>query len=166
MDAKRPEALDSLHAIGWIHSPFKSMADLPVQGTANNVRGSVTLLEQYAEGLTDLTGFDRVWLIYSVSPSKSAEMRIVPALDKVPRGVFATRSLFRPNPIGLSCVRLLRVEGDTLTVEGLDMLDGAALLDVKPYVPRYDAYIDAWAGWLENRIPHQAAWRDGAAMPT
>ena len=123
------------------------------------------MLGQYAAGADDLAGFDRVWLIYYVPSDDQLKMRIVPKLDDVPHGVFATRSLLRPNPIGLTSVKLLRVEGATLHVEGVDMLDGVALLDLKPYVPRYDAYRGSWAGWLENRIPHEAAWRDETASP-
>lgn len=146
--------------IGHIRTPFKELDQLPIQGTAGDVAGKIELLPQYADGLCDLEGFDRIWLIYYAGPQQSAGLKIVPRLDDQPRGVFATRSFSRPNPIGLTTVKLLKITGCTLKVEGVDMFDGSPLLDIKPYVTRYDAYEDAWGGWLENRVPHEKAWRD------
>ena len=160
MSTGRSDRIESLKIVGWIRTPFKAAEEIPIQGTANDAKGVIELLDLYAEALTDLDGFDRVWLIYHAKSAGPAKPKIVPRLDKTARGVFATRSLSRPNPIGLTCVRLIRVEGATVHVEGVDMLDGTPLLDLKPYVPRYDAFPDAWSGWLENRIPHQQAWRD------
>lgn len=160
MAADKPDNLESITPIGWIRTPFKGSHEIPIQGTANDAKGLIEILPQFAEGLADLAGFDRVWLIYMGGSPGLAEPKIVPRLDKTPRGVFATRSLSRPNPIGLTCVKLARIEGSFVHVEGVDMLDGSALLDLKPYVPRYDAFPDAWSGWLENRIPHQQAWKD------
>jgi tRNA-Thr(GGU) m(6)t(6)A37 methyltransferase TsaA len=152
--------LESLSIIGWVRTPFKATQEIPIQGTANDAKGCIEILPAFSEGLADLAGFDRIWLIYLARPSGPIKPKIVPRLDTSPRGVFATRSLIRPNPIGLTCVKLIRVEGPCVHVEGVDMLDGTALLDLKPYVPRYDAFPDAWSGWLENRIPHQQAWKD------
>jgi tRNA (adenine37-N6)-methyltransferase len=153
---------ERLIVIGRIRTPFKATQEIPIQGTANDAKGTIELLPQFADALQDLAGFDRVWLIYLGQSPAPAQTKIIPRLDSTPRGVFATRSLNRPNPIGLTCVKLLRVEGAAVYVEGVDMLDGSALLDLKPYVPRYDAFPDAWSGWLENRIPHQQAWKDQA----
>lgn len=146
--------------LGQIHTPFKSVSDLPIQGTAGDAQGTVTLLPQYAQGLSDLDGFDRIWLLYVMPRAGKAEMMIIPRLGGLPRGVFATRSPIRPNPVGMACVRLRKVQGCTLHVEGVDMLDGVDLVDIKPYVPRFDSYEDAWAGWLEHRIPHERAYKD------
>ena len=157
------ENLDCLHVIGRIHTPFEDHQGIPFQGTANRARGTIALRSSYAEGLGDLEGFDRIWLIYIGEPVSPVRMRIIPKLDETSHGVFATRSRLHPNPIGMTCVKLVKIDGTTLHVEGVDMLDGTALLDIKPYVPRYDSHPDAWAGWLENRIPHEDAWRDGMA---
>lgn len=146
--------------IGRIHTPFKDAATLPIQGTANQARGTIALLPEYAAGLRDLEGFDRIWVIYRALVDEQGEMVIVPRLDETPRGVFATRSLLHPNPFGMTSVKLAKIEGCTIHIQGVDMLDGTPLLDIKPYVPRYDSYPNAWAGWLENAIPHEEAWRD------
>ena len=149
-----------LTVLGRIHTPFRDSESIPIQGTANTARGTIALAPPFARGLADLEGFDRIWLLY-LSPAEEAwQPLIVPRLDDTPRGVFATRSRQRPNPIGLTCVKLLKVEHQTLHVEGVDMLDGCPLLDVKPYVPRFDSFPEAWSGWLENSIPHQDAWQD------
>jgi tRNA-Thr(GGU) m(6)t(6)A37 methyltransferase TsaA len=145
--------------IGRIYTPFKDPAHLPIQGTATDARGTVALLPQYAGGLADLDGFDRVWLLYLRPRGGPAELTVVPRLDEKPHGVFATRSPQRPSAIGLSCVRLLEVTGDTLQVAGVDMLDDLPLIDIKPYVPRLDSHPDSWAGWLENRFPGLRAWK-------
>ncbi len=166
MSAGKKENIGPLRIIGFIRTPFKLPQELPIQGTANDAKGVIEILQPYVEGLNDLAGFDRVWLIYHAlheeasAPKAPVQAKIVPRLDTNPRGVFATRSLKRPNPIGLTCVKLIRVVGANVQVEGVDMLDGTPLLDLKPYVPRYDAFPDAWSGWLENRIPHQKAWKD------
>jgi tRNA-Thr(GGU) m(6)t(6)A37 methyltransferase TsaA len=157
-----PEMNGTWRIIGSIHTPFGAAEDLPIQGTACDAKGTVAVLPEYADGLADLDGFDRVWLLYLVPPAGPVKMKIVPRLDLAEHGLFATRSPLRPNPIGLTCVRLLRVEACTLKVEGVDMLDGVALIDIKPYVPRLDSHEDAWAGWLEDRFPHERAWQDRA----
>lgn len=157
-----PEAENSFVLIGRIHSPFKDPDSLPIQGTANDVKGTIALDPEFAGGTRDMDGFDRLWLIYLAQNPQGAPERpvtVTPRLDQQARGVFATRSLNRPNRIGLTCVRLLRVSGMTIYIEGVDMLDGTGLLDIKPYVPRFDAYPEAWAGWLENRVPHERAWQ-------
>ncbi len=148
-----------LTVLGHIHTPFKTMDQLPIQGTASDAVGTVAMLPQFSQGLTDLDGFDRIWLLYLMPRSQKIEMMIIPRLDGLPRGVFAIRSPIRPNAIGMACVKLTKVHGCTLHVVGVDMLDGVELIDIKPYVPRYDSYEDAWAGWLEHRIPSQKAWK-------
>ncbi len=159
MPTPQIQTLGPFEIVGYVHTPFKRADDLPIQGTAGDVRGSVALLPAYEPALADLDGFDRIWLVYQSLPIGEIATRVIPRLDSAPRGVFATRSLLRPNRLGLTCVRLVRVRGCSLEVEGLDMLDGSPLLDIKPYVPRLDSYPDAWAGWLENRVPHEHAWQ-------
>lgn len=109
------------------------------------------LFADYAEGIRDLDGFDRIWLIYAFHHAPPlGKMRVVPFRDNREHGVFATRTPCRPSPIGLSCVRLLGIEGRTLRVSGVDMLEGTPLLDIKPYVPEFDSFPDAKAGWLDK----------------
>ena len=123
--------------IGVIHSPHRQADRTPIQAAqATGMRGTVELFPQYATGLSDLDGFERIWLVYWFDRAKPAELVVTPYLDTTPRGLLATRAPCRPNPIGLSCVRLLEVRGNILHVEGLDILDGTPLLEIKPYSRR------------------------------
>jgi tRNA-Thr(GGU) m(6)t(6)A37 methyltransferase TsaA len=136
--------------IGVVHSPFTSTEGMPIQPSrAKGIRGSVEVFPQFAAGLDDLAGFSHVVLLYHFHQSKRYQLKVVPFLDTEPRGVFATRAPARPNPIGLSVVRLLEVKGATLTIENVDILDGTPLLDIKPYVREFDESAQARFGWLE-----------------
>jgi len=137
--------------IGVIHSPFREIEGMPIQPRgAAGVRGVVELLPEFAEGLKDLEGFSHVLLIYHFHRVQEVRLVVTPFLDGEPHGVFATRAPTRPNPIGLSVVRLIGVEGNVLRVEGVDVLDGTPLLDIKPYVPEFDVYDVERVGWLEG----------------
>ena len=109
------------------------------------------MFEEYADGLKDLDGFSHVFLIYHFHLSEGYSLRARPFLDNVERGVFAIRAPRRPNGIGISVVRLLRMEGCVLHVAELDMVDGTPLLDIKPFVPEFDHRPGACAGWLEDK---------------
>ena len=123
---------------------------MPIQPAgADGVRGTIELLPEFVEGLKDLDGFSHVTLLYHLHRARDARLTVVPFMDTVPRGVFATRAPRRPNPIGLSTVRLVGIEGNVLTIENVDMLDGTPLLDIKPYSPEFDARTDVRIGWLE-----------------
>jgi len=140
-----------LEPIGVIRSPFSSREGMPIQPAgAAEVEGTVELRPELADGLADLDGFSHVILIYAFHRSEGYALTVVPFLDSRPHGVFATRAPRRPNPIGLSVVRLDRVDGHVLHVTGLDVLDGTPLLDLKPYVPVFDAPADCRTGWLEQ----------------
>ncbi len=156
--AGNSNAHTGLEIIGCIRTPFDDAATIPIRPAENTARGWVTVLGRYVPGLRDLDGFDRIWLVYAATVCQRPVMTVLPPLSDSLRGVFATRSLRRPNPIGLSCVRLHRVEGDRLIVEGVDMLDGSPLLDVRPYVPQSDAFANAWGGWMENVKPPEGLW--------
>ena len=137
--------------IGTIHTPFTDPAGMPIQPAgAKGVKGTIRIHEQYRDGLRDLEGFSRVILIYAFHRSKGFSLEVIPFLDTRPHGVFATRAPRRPNAIGISVVRLVTVAGSTLVVEDVDILDGTPLLDIKPYVPAFDAFPDGKAGWFDS----------------
>lgn len=135
--------------IGTIRSPFTEPAGMPVQPAgAAGVRGSVLIDEQFREGLRDLSGFSRIILIYAFHRSQGYDLEVIPFLDTVPHGIFATRAPCRPNAIGLSIVQLISIIDCELVIEGVDVLDGTPLLDIKPYVPEFDCYPDEKSGWF------------------
>lgn len=141
----------NLTPIGMIHSPHQGAAGTPVQAAlAVGVQGTVEVFPEYAAGLRGLDGFERVWLVYWFDRAKPAQLVVTPYLDTTPRGLFATRAPCRPNPIGFSPVRLLGITGRVLQVDGLDILDNTPLLDIKPYVPAFDAFEAKRIGWCGN----------------
>lgn len=137
--------------IGIIHSPHKTAKGIPIQPKfAAGVKGTVEVFGPYADALKDLDGFERIWLLYWFHKAPPASLHVTPFMDTVGRGLFSTRAPCRPNPIGISAVRLVKIEGGILHVEDVDILDGTPLLDIKPYVPRFDHYDVARIGWLSN----------------
>ncbi len=143
----------SFSAIGVIRTPYSVSQGVPIQsGTAGDTEGSVELFPEYAAGLRDLEEFERIWLLFHLHRVAEPQLITRPYLDpEKPHGIFATRAPARPNAIGLSPVRLLAVEGNTLRVAGVDMLDGTPLLDIKPYVPEFDAFMTERIGWYRGR---------------
>jgi tRNA-Thr(GGU) m(6)t(6)A37 methyltransferase TsaA len=136
--------------IGVIHSPFKDIEGVPIQSAgASGIRGSIEIRPEFVAGLKDLEGFSHIILLYHFHRAPEPQLIVTPFLDSQPRGVFATRVPARPNPIGLSVVRLLGVEQNTLSIENVDILDGTPLLDIKPYVPEFDQHPADRVGWLE-----------------
>jgi tRNA (adenine37-N6)-methyltransferase len=136
--------------VGVVRSPHTRLAGMPLQTVAADTRGTVELREELAPGTKDLDGFSHVHLVTWLHQGAPGGLVVMPFLDDTPRGVFATRSPRHPNPIGLSVVRLLAVRGATLEVEGLDLLDQTPVLDVKPYVPAFDAIGAERMGWLTD----------------
>jgi tRNA-Thr(GGU) m(6)t(6)A37 methyltransferase TsaA len=110
----------------------------------------VELFSEFTPGLRDLEGFERIWLLYWFDRARPAQLEVTPYLDTQKHGIFATRAPSRPNSIGLSCVRLLAVEGSRLRVAELDVLDETPLLDIKPYVPEFDVFAVTRVGWARN----------------
>lgn len=146
--------------IGVIRSPFSEPTSMPIQPvSANSAAGTVELLPEYAAGLSDLDGFSHVLLLYHFHRARPHALTVVPFLDTRPRGLFATRAPNRPNPIGISLVRLERIDGCRLHVANVDVLDGTPLLDLKPHVPEFDCTPGARTGWME----HAAAARQTVA---
>ena len=141
----------NLQVIGRIRSPFVEGRGTPIQPSyADGAEGEVVVDVCFAEALDDVDGFERVWLIYWMDRVASFRAHVVPYRDTQERGLFATRSPCRPNPIGVSAVRLLQREGRVLRVADVDVLDDTPLLDIKPYVPAFDAHPTAKAGWFEE----------------
>jgi tRNA-Thr(GGU) m(6)t(6)A37 methyltransferase TsaA len=146
--------------IGVIRSPWRDARGTPVQPVfAKGARGSLEIDPLYAEALADIDAFDRIWLLYWLDRAGSFQPTVTPYLDSRPHGLFATRAPARPVPIGLSAVRLIECRGCTIEVADLDVLDGTPLLDIKPYVPRFDAFRGR-AGWLDA-APLQEPFDDG-----
>jgi len=147
-----------LKPIGLIHSPHHEAKGAPIQPRwAASVEGTVEVFPEFAAGLRDLNGFERIWLLYWCDRARPAQLEVVPYRDTQTRGVFATRAPSRPNPIGLSCVRLLAIQGATLRVAEVDMLDGTPLLDIKPYLPDCDAFVVHRVGWYANALDQTKA---------
>lgn len=135
--------------IGIIHTRFTEVSGMPIQPTgALGEVGTIEIFPQYASGLQDLDGFSHIFLLYHFHRSAGPKLLVTPFMDSQQRGVFATRAPRRPNPIGLSVVRLVKVEGSVLHVENVDVLDETPLLDIKPYIPASDQYPAERIGWL------------------
>ena len=140
-----------MHPIGIIHSPFINKEQTPIQPPRSQARGKVEVYPEFTPGLQDVNGFSHIILLYVFHLSSGFRLQIKPFLDDQLRGLFSTRYPYRPNPIGLSIVRLLSVQDNILDIEGVDVLDGTPLLDIKPYVPDFDRREDARTGWYEHR---------------
>ena len=137
--------------IGIIHTPFTEMEGMPIQPAgAAGITGTVEVFEQFRPGLKDLDGFSHILLLYHFHRSQGFNLKVIPFLDSERRGVFATRAPKRPNPVGLSVVCLRRIEDGVLHVENVDILDNTPLLDIKPYIPEFDAQTNVRTGWLEQ----------------
>ena len=159
--------IDSLtfRPIGVVHSPFTREERTPIQpATAAGTEGTIEIETAYAPALADLDGFERIWVLYVFHCASAYRPLVVPYLDDRTRGLFATRAPCRPNPIGMSPLRLLAIIGATLRVADLDILDGTPVLDIKPYVPRFDAFPSARGGGLDaaGREAGHADSREGA----
>ncbi len=152
------DTLFSYRPIGILHSPYRHRIDAPHQSTvvAGTASGEAVLatLELAAwldeQVLQDLQGFERIWLLFAFHQSEGWRNTVKPPRGGPKRGVLATRSPHRPNAIGLSAVELVGIEGRTLQLRGVDLLDGTPVLDIKPYVPYADAFPTAKAGWIDE----------------
>lgn len=147
--------------IGVIHSPFKEPKGIPIQSTgAQGINGTVELFPEYTEGLKDVEGFSHLILIYHFHLSKESPLKVKPYMDNKVHGVFAMRGPSRPNSIGISIVRLVRIEGNILHIQDIDIVDGTPLLDIKPYVPEFDIREVEKTGWLEKNVHKLSTSKD------
>jgi tRNA-Thr(GGU) m(6)t(6)A37 methyltransferase TsaA len=144
-----------MRPIGVIHSPFRVKSETPIQASFSKAPGLVEVYEEFVAGLQDLEGFSHIFLIYVFNHADFGPLLVRPFLDNQLRGLFATRHPCRPNPIGISVVRLIAKKGNTLEVEGIDVLDGTPLLDIKPYVPDFDIHPADRIGWYATRSREQ-----------
>ena len=137
--------------IGIIHSPFNNLEEMPIQPSSDASRpGTVEIYPEFVDGLKDLEGFSHIYLIYHLHKIIKSRLVVTPFLDKEPHGIFATRAPSRPNPIGLSLVKIVGLEGNLIHVDQVDVLDGTPLLDIKPYVPEFENVDFVQIGWLEK----------------
>jgi len=142
--------MHDINPIGIIYSPHKSIEDMPIQPKgASDYTGHIIVDEKYVDGLQDLDGFSHIYLLYSFHNTTRTELLVTPFMDNQTRGVFATRSPLRPNHIGISIVKLKKVVRNNVYVEGVDVLDGTPLLDIKPYIEKFDAVKESDSGWLQ-----------------
>jgi tRNA-Thr(GGU) m(6)t(6)A37 methyltransferase TsaA len=135
--------------IGIVRSPHQVATGTPIQPSrAKGVFGTIELQPKYAPGLADLDGFSHIVVVCHFDRVREFKLSVIPYLDTVPRGLFSTRAPSRPNPIGLSVVRLVGIEGNVLTVEGVDILDGTPVLDIKPWLGEFEQPLDVRCGWF------------------
>ena len=139
--------------IGVIHTPFKTLKGIPIQSVMSNEKGIIEIFEEYHPALKDLDGFGYIYILYLFDMVKlPVPLQSKPFLDDDIKGVFAIRSPFRPNPIGISILKLLKVEGNEIHVSDVEMLDKTPILDIKPYIPEIDTRVTDKIGWLKGKI--------------
>lgn len=168
-DARSHPVTDyTVRPIGLVRSPFIEKVEAPRQAVADGgagVEGRIEMLPEHEHALEDLEGFDRIWVLFWFHQAKGTRSKVLPPRSDRKRGLFATRSPHRPNPIGMSAVRLVRVEGLVVHVRDLDLIDGTPVLDIKPYVPYADAFPEAKTGWLgvqDPRLSWEVRFTDAA----
>ena len=150
----------SYKAIGIVHSTFKKPNGTSIQPNNNEDIATIEVFSEYAEGLKDLDGFSHIILIYHFHLLNKTELMTTPFMDTIPHGIFATRSPARPNKIGLSVLKIKKIDKNIVTVSGIDVVDGTPILDIKPYVPQFDSVETQKIGWLKNNVHKQKDTRD------
>jgi tRNA-Thr(GGU) m(6)t(6)A37 methyltransferase TsaA len=146
----------TLKPIGWAHSPFKTTADIDPMKYANShgfdaVEGELEIEEEFQEGLSDIEGFSHIFVIFGFHKSETFKLKTIPLLEDTPKGIFSTRSPHRPNPLGLTVMRILERRANILHVAGMDLIDETPILDIKPYTSR-DQKDNIKIGWLSDKI--------------
>jgi tRNA-Thr(GGU) m(6)t(6)A37 methyltransferase TsaA len=139
------------NAIGYVRSPFLVPEGTPIQPVQGSVeQAHIVIHDEFTEGLADIGGFSHLILLSVLHKSNHPTLQVVPFLDNVPRGVFSTRAPARPNPVGISVVKLVAVEKNVLIIEEFDLLDGTPILDIKPFIPDFDHRENVRTGWYAN----------------
>ncbi|MDO9086393.1 MAG: tRNA (N6-threonylcarbamoyladenosine(37)-N6)-methyltransferase TrmO [Anaerolineaceae bacterium] len=156
-----PISKHGFESIGSIHTSYEVASGTPIQpNAAQNSIGTIIIDPALKDGLKDLEGFSHIILLYVFDRITQPRLTVKPFMDDQDRGVFATRAPARPNPIGISVVRLLKIEGNQITFAGVDMLNNTPLLDIKPYVPQFEPQTVERIGWLEQRAERLQESRD------
>ncbi|MFW9873765.1 MAG: tRNA (N6-threonylcarbamoyladenosine(37)-N6)-methyltransferase TrmO [Candidatus Thorarchaeota archaeon] len=151
-ERKFPEKI-CFKPIGIIHTPFKSLKGIPIQSSMSSTKGTIEIFPEYVAGLKDLSGFSHLYCIYFFDMVKlPVPLQSKPFLDNKKKGVFAIRTPFRPNPLGLSILKILDLKGNKIQVSNVDILDKTPILDLKPYVPQFDNIKSTKIGWLKGKI--------------
>jgi len=141
----------TIKPIGIIKTPFNDLKGMPIQPSgAADIEGTIIINKEYEQGLSDLEGFSHIILLYHFHQSKGYNLMVTPFMDDQKRGLFSTRAPKRPNPIGLSIVQLIKREKNKINIKGIDVLNGTQLIDIKPYVPGFDAREVTRLGWLDK----------------
>jgi tRNA (adenine37-N6)-methyltransferase len=142
--------------IGIIHSPFKTIDGIPIQpAAAEGIQGEVKVNKEYSDGLKSLEEFSHIILIYHFHLTNGYKLKVVPFMDDVEHGLFATRAPGRPNPVGISVVKLKSISDNVIKVENIDVIDETPLLDIKPYISRFDnvnAEKNGWVSKIKNEV--------------
>ncbi len=147
--------------IGLVHSPFKEPKGTPIQASgAKGIQGKIEVFPEFVSGLKDLEGFSHMILIYHLHLIKETKLEVKPFLDNQTHGIFATRAPGRPNPIGISVVRLVDIDQNILTVKDLDIIDGTPLLDIKPYISEFDYRNVTKNGWYKENVHNLSESKD------
>lgn len=141
--------MPAFQPIGIAHSPLTTRGAPPFQSSFSQAEGSIEVFPEYREGLRDIEGFSHLIVLSHFNQAEKRTLAEKPLLDgEANHGIFATRHFNRPNPIGISYVTLVRIADGTLSVKGIDLLDGTPVLDIKPYIPAFDSIPDAASGWV------------------
>lgn len=152
MDEPAPYPID-VTPIGIVHSRFMVPVDMPIQTVAApQETGHIQIFPQFEAGLRDIEGFEFLWLITLFHLVEREKLEVIPFLDTVSHGVFSTRAPARPNRLGLSLVRMTSREGNVIHFFGNDMVDGTPLLDIKPYIPKFDVRQTDRIGWFGEKL--------------
>jgi tRNA-Thr(GGU) m(6)t(6)A37 methyltransferase TsaA len=141
-----------LTQIGIIHTPYKTPSECPCQTSKSEQIAEIEVYEDYVGGLKDIEGFSHIIILYWLHKSIGYSLLVITPWDSKPHGMFTTRSPRRPNPIGISVVKLIERRGNILRIKGIDAIDGTPLIDIKPYVPEFIEGGDVKIGWLEGKI--------------
>lgn len=139
--------------IGIIHTPFNTPDNMPIQNCgAKGVHGTIEIYPEFVAGLQDVEEFSHLILVYHLHQVNHYSLKVIPFMDKIEHGIFSTRAPVRPNPIGITVLKLIELKGCMITIEGVDMLNETPLLDMKPYLPSVDAMNNVKIGWFERDI--------------
>ncbi len=140
-----------LFPMGEIHTPYKRREIIPVRAGSQRAICQIEVFAEYELGLKDIEQCTHLFILFWLHLGDRKRLLATPPTSKGEHGVFATRSPNRPNPIAIDIVQLLGIEGNRLTVKGIDALDGSVLLDIKPYSAEMDSFLDARIGWQNDK---------------